>query len=127
MAMMRPAPAIAAPFTADRPMPPSPITATVSDPGSDSGCPEHCADLVVTAQPIMRSAGSGILGIFTTACSCTSMWSAKDESAAGLGMGNAVRFRAASPVVSASWTDAMATCVHSGNTQDVRCRIPIRR
>ena len=48
--MMRDAPAIAAPFTADRPMPPQPITATVA-PGSTFAAWNTAPTPVITPQP----------------------------------------------------------------------------
>ena len=78
-AMMRPAPAIAAPLIADRPMPPQPITATVS-PGSTLAVLNTAPTPVITPQPISAARSSGMSSrIFTTAFSCTSICSAKDD------------------------------------------------
>ena len=77
--MMRDAPAIAAPFTADSPMPPQPITATVA-PGSTFAAWNTAPTPVITPQPTSAQRSSGTSSrTFTTACSCTSMYSAKAE------------------------------------------------
>ena len=79
IAMIRSAPAIAAPLTADRPMPPQPITATVL-PGSTLAAWNTAPYPVITPQPTSVARSSGIVGsIFTIACSCTSICSAKAE------------------------------------------------
>jgi hypothetical protein len=56
------------------------MTATVS-PGSAPGGVEHRAQPVVTPQPISAARSSGMSSslIFTTAFSCTSICSAKDD------------------------------------------------
>ena len=79
IAMMRDAPAIAAPFTADRPMPPQPITATV-EPGSTFAAWNTAPTPVITPQPTSAQRSSGTSSrTFTTACSCTSIFSAKAD------------------------------------------------
>ncbi len=79
MAMIFDAPASAAPFTADRPMPPQPTTATV-EPGSTFAALNTAPTPVITPQPTRAARSSGMsLPIFTTACSCTSMFSANTE------------------------------------------------
>ena len=77
--MIRSAPAIAAPFTADRPMPPQPITATVL-PGSTFAALNTAPTPVMTPQPTRAARSRGISWlIFTTACSWTSICSAKTD------------------------------------------------
>ncbi|HEX9557642.1 MAG TPA: hypothetical protein VF991_14195 [Reyranella sp.] len=72
-------------------VPPRPITATV-EPGSTLAVRNTAPTLVVTAQPIRAARSSGMSSrIFTTACSCASMWSAKDDSASGAGIGTPFR------------------------------------
>ena len=79
MAMIRPAPASAAPLTPDRPTPPQPITATVV-PGSTLAALKMAPTPVITPQPMTLARSSGMSSrIFTTACSCTSICSAKDD------------------------------------------------
>ena len=79
MAMMRPAPAIAAPLTAAMPTPPQPMTATVS-PGATLAVLTTAPKPVMTPQPISAARSSGIsLWIFTIAFSCTSICSANDD------------------------------------------------
>src|SRR3972149_1702334 len=65
-ARMRSAPAIAAPWTAFRPTPPQPNTATVA-PGSTLAVLNTAPTPVVTAQPTSAARSSGTFGsIFTT-------------------------------------------------------------
>ena len=79
MAMMRSAPAKAAPLTADSPTPPQPITATV-EPGSTLAALNTAPTPVITPQPTSAARSSGMSGsIFTIAFSCTSISSAKDD------------------------------------------------
>ena len=79
MAMIRSAPAIAAPFTADSPMPPQPNTATVL-PAVTLAVLITAPAPVMTPQPTRAARSSGIsASIFTTAFSCTSICSAKVE------------------------------------------------
>ncbi len=79
IAMMREAPAIAAPFTAESPMPPQPITATV-EPGSTLAAWNTAPTPVITPQPTSAQRSSGTSSrTFTTACSCTSIFSAKAD------------------------------------------------
>ena len=80
MAMMRPAPAMRAPCTTLSPMPPQPMMATV-DPGSTLAVRNTAPRPVVTPQPMRAARSSGISGVtFTSACSCTSIISAKADS-----------------------------------------------
>ena len=73
----RAAPAIAAPWMQLSPMPPPPITATV-EPGSTLAVLNTAPSPVVTPQPMSAARSSGMsLSIFTSACSCTSICSAK--------------------------------------------------
>ena len=75
--MMRPAPTIAAAWIALSPMPPQPITATVS-PGRTCAVLITAPTPVVTPQPMSAALSSGMSGrIFTSMCSCTSSCSAK--------------------------------------------------
>ncbi len=79
MAMIRPAPAIAAPLIAARPTPPQPITATVS-PGRTFEVCIAAPTPVITPHPISAARSSGMsLRIATQACSWISICSAKDE------------------------------------------------
>src|SRR5207237_1307181 len=79
IALMRSAPARAAPLTSDSPTPPQPITATV-EPGSTLAALNTAPTPVTTPQPTSAARSSGISGsILTTACSCTSICSAKEE------------------------------------------------
>ncbi|MCY1546703.1 hypothetical protein D9M68_827160 [compost metagenome] len=76
MAMIRPAPASAAPLMVDKPIPPQPSTATVS-PGRTLAVLNTAPVPVVTAQPSSAARSSGISRrIATSACSCTSICSA---------------------------------------------------
>ena len=78
-AMMRPAPAIAAPLIAERPTPPQPMTATVL-PTSTFAVLMTAPTPVVTPQPMSAARSSGISGrIFTSACSWISICSANDD------------------------------------------------
>ena len=75
-AMMRPAPASAAPLTQASPTPPQPITATLV-PGSTLAVWNTAPTPVSTPQPISAARSSGMSGrIFASACSCTSICSA---------------------------------------------------
>ncbi len=58
-AMISLAPAIRAPWIADRPMPPQPITATGS-PGATRGSANTAPKPVVTAHPMSAALSSGI-------------------------------------------------------------------
>src|SRR3984957_18934992 len=79
IAMIRSAPAIAAPFTAESPIPPQPNTATVA-PGGTFAVFITAPAPVMTPQPTRQPMLSGISSaIFTTAFSCTSNCSANDE------------------------------------------------
>src|SRR5258708_6523794 len=79
IAMTRSAPAIAAPFTAERPMPPQPNTATVA-PGGTFAVFITAPAPVMTPQPTRQPMLSGMSSAtFTTAFSCTSNCSAKEE------------------------------------------------
>jgi hypothetical protein len=79
MAMIRPAPAMAAPLIADRPTPPQPMTATVS-PGRTLEVWIAAPTPVITEQPIRAARSSGMsLRIATQACSWISICSAKDD------------------------------------------------
>ena len=79
MAMIRPAPAIAAPLIAARPTPPQPITATVS-PGRTLEVWITAPTPVITPQPIRAARSSGMsLRMATQACSWISICSAKDD------------------------------------------------
>ena len=79
IAMMRSAPASAAPLTAESPTPPQPITATVA-PGSTLAALNTAPTPVITPQPTSAARSSGMSGsIFTIEFSCTSICSAKDE------------------------------------------------
>ena len=76
---MRAAPASAAPLIAESPMPPQPITATVS-PGSTFAVRNTAPTPVMTPQPISAARSSGMSSrIFTTAFSCTSICSANRQ------------------------------------------------
>ena len=76
MAMIRPAPAMAAPLTADRPTPPQPMMAT-SMPGSTLAVWKTAPTPVITPQPMSAARSSGMSSrTFTSACSCTSIISA---------------------------------------------------
>ncbi len=76
---MRPAPAIAAPFTAAMPTPPQPMTATAS-PGATLAVFTAAPKPVMTPQPISAARSMGkSLSIFTIEFSCTSIISACDD------------------------------------------------
>ncbi len=78
-AMIRLAPAIAAPLIAARPTPPQPITATVS-PGRTLAVLNTEQTPVSTPQPIRAARSSGMsLRIATQACSWISICSANEE------------------------------------------------
>ena len=78
-AMIRPAPAMAAPLIADSPTPPQPITATVL-PTSIFAVLMTAPKPVVTPQPMSAARSNGMSSrIFTSACSWTSIISAKAE------------------------------------------------
>ena len=78
-AIIRPAPAIAGPWTAVRPTPPQPISATV-EPGATFAVLNTAPTPVVTPQPISAARSSGMsLRIFTIAFSCTSICSAYED------------------------------------------------
>ena len=77
IAMTRPAPTIAAAWIALSPMPPQPITATIS-PGRTCAVFSTAPTPVVTPQPMSAALSSGMSGrIFTSMFSCTSSCSAK--------------------------------------------------
>ena len=78
-ANIRPAPAIAAPFTAAMPTPPQPMTATAS-PGATLAVFTAAPKPVMTPQPMSaaRSIGKS-LSISTMEFSCTSIISACDD------------------------------------------------
>ena len=77
--MMRDAPASAAPFTADRPTPPQPMTATV-EPAGTRAVLITAPTPVMTPQPTSVARSSGMSrSIFTSAFSCTTICSAKAE------------------------------------------------
>ena len=79
MAMIRSAPASAAPLTADSPTPPQPITATVA-PGSTLAALNTAPTPVITPQPTSAARSSGMSSsIFTIEFSCTSICSPKDD------------------------------------------------
>src|SRR5690348_3170785 len=79
IAIMRSAPAMAAPLTADRPIPPQPNTATV-EPGGTFAVFITAPAPVMTPHPTSAATFSGISSaIFTTAFSCTSNCSANDD------------------------------------------------
>ena len=79
MAMIRLAPAMAAPLIAARPTPPQPITATVS-PGRTLAVWNTEQTPVSTPQPIRAARSRGMsLRIGVQACSWMSICSAKDE------------------------------------------------
>jgi hypothetical protein len=79
MAMIRSAPASAAPFTVDSPTPPQPITATV-EPGSTFAALNTAPTPVSTPQPTSAARSSGMSGsIFAIEFSCTSICSPNDE------------------------------------------------
>src|SRR5215469_584059 len=79
IAMTRSAPAMAAPLTAERPMPPQPNTATVEPAGTFAVLMTAPAP-VMTPQPTSAATFSGMSSaIFTTAFSCTSNCSANDD------------------------------------------------
>ena len=79
MAMMRPAPAMAAPLMPAMPTPPQPITATVS-PAVTFAVFTTAPNPVSTPQPISAATSSGMSSrILTTAFSCTSICSANDD------------------------------------------------
>ena len=59
--MIRPAPAMRAPWTADKPMPPAPKTATV-EPGSILAVLNTAPTPVVTPHPISAARSRGLLG-----------------------------------------------------------------
>ncbi|MNN30825.1 hypothetical protein D3C81_1444850 [compost metagenome] len=87
MAMIRPAPASAAPLMAARPMPPHPITATVS-PGRTLAVLNTAPVPVVTAQPSSAARSSGMSRrIATQAFSCTSICSANPDRLTNCGIG----------------------------------------
>ena len=70
------APAIRAPWIAARPTPPHPKTATV-EPGSIRAVLSTAPTPVVTPHPMSAARSSGMsLPIFTSAFSCTSIFSA---------------------------------------------------
>ena len=78
-AMIRPAPAMAAPLMQDSPIPPQPITTTVL-PTSTLAVLCTAPTPVVTAQPIKAALSSGMsLRIFTRACSWARICSANDD------------------------------------------------
>ena len=73
--MMRLAPAMTAPCTTLRPMPPSPKTATV-DPGVTLAVLSTAPTPVVTPQPSRQTLSSGAAGlIFATAISGSTVYS----------------------------------------------------
>ena len=75
-AMMRAAPAMRAPWTAERPTPPHPMTATL-DPAGTAAEFSTAPSPVVTPQPTRAARSRGMsLVTFTTAFSCTSICSA---------------------------------------------------
>jgi hypothetical protein len=77
--MICPAPAMRAAFTAARPTPPQPITATLS-PGVTLQALNTAPAPVVTAQPSSAARSSGMSGLIATqAFSCTSIISASAE------------------------------------------------
>src|ERR1700722_12271035 len=79
IAMTRSAPAIAAPLTAERPIPPQPNTATVAPAGTFAVFITAPAPVMTphpTRQPMLSGMSSAI---FTTAFSCTSNSSANDD------------------------------------------------
>src|SRR5262249_14210647 len=79
IAMMRSAPASAAPLTADNPTPPQPMMATVA-PGSTLAALNTAPTPVITPQPTSAARSSGMSGsIFTIEFSCTNISSAKDD------------------------------------------------
>jgi hypothetical protein len=79
MAMIRPAPAMAAPLMVARPTPPQPITATVS-PGRTLEVWITAPTPVITEQPIRAARSNGMSRrMATQACSCTSIISANDD------------------------------------------------
>src|SRR5271170_7631304 len=79
IAMIRSAPAMAAPLTAERPMPPQPITATV-EPGSTLAAWNTAPTPVITPQPTRAARSRGMSSsIFTIAFSCTSNCSPNDD------------------------------------------------
>ena len=87
IAMIRPAPAIAAPLMAASPTPPQPMTATVS-PGRTWLVWITAPTPVVTPQPISAARSSGMsLRIATQPCSCTSICSANDPKLANWPIG----------------------------------------
>jgi hypothetical protein len=93
MAMMRPAPAIAAPLIAARPTPPQPMTATVS-PGRTLEVWIAAPTPVITEQPIRAARSSGMsLRIATQACSWISICSAKDDRFRNCCIGPVAAFR----------------------------------
>src|SRR3984885_5405845 len=78
-AMMRSAPAMAAPLTADRPIPPQSNTATVA-PGGTFAVFITAPAPVMTPHPTSAATFSGISSAsFTTAFSCTSNCSANED------------------------------------------------
>ncbi|MCY1422386.1 hypothetical protein D9M71_380630 [compost metagenome] len=87
MAITRPAPANTAPLIAARPMPPQPITATVS-PGRTLAVLNTAPVPVVTAQPSSAARSIGMSRrIDTQAFSCTSICSAKADRFMNWGIG----------------------------------------
>ena len=79
IAMIRSAPASAAPLTADSPTPPQPITATVA-PGSTLAALNTAPTPVITPQPTSAARSSGMSSsIFTIAFSCTSICSPNED------------------------------------------------
>ena len=77
--MMRSAPASAAPLTAERPMPPQPITATVA-PGSTLAALKTAPTPVMTPQPTSAARSNGMSSsTFTIEFSCTSICSPNDD------------------------------------------------
>ena len=79
IAMIRSAPASAAPLTADRPTPPQPITATVV-PGSTLAALNTAPTPVITPHPTSAARSIGISSsIFTIEFSWTNICSAKED------------------------------------------------
>ena len=121
-AMIRPAPAIRAPCSAESPTPPQPITATLL-PGAICAVLSAAPTPVVTPQPISAACSSGMSSrIFTSAFSCTSICSAKPERCANWRDRLAVlRDAAAARRACASWPCRRRdSCARTGST--CRCR-----